>query len=96
VTIVKDEFIKRKGSILMPVLAGGIVGAGIALLLAPKSGTEIRKDLKRFASCTGESLASAIDMGKDLYEAGKNAITAAVESGNIEYFERKEKFEHAI
>jgi len=88
--------IREKQSFMVPVLAGGIIGAGITLLLAPKSGTEIRKDLKRFASSTGEQVGSAIDKGKDVYKAGKDAITAAVESGKIEYFERKRKFEHAV
>jgi gas vesicle protein len=31
------------------VLGGAVVGAGIALLLAPKSGSELRKDLLREA-----------------------------------------------
>ena len=94
------ELIVTEKRSLMPVLASGIIGAGIgagiALLLAPKSGAETRKDLKRFASNTGEQVVSAIDKGKDMYKAGKGAITAAVESGNIEYVEGKEKFEHAV
>jgi gas vesicle protein len=65
-------------------------------LLAPKSGAETRKDLKRFASSTGEQVVSAVDKGKNIFEAGKGAITAAAESGNIEYVDGKEKFEHAV
>ena len=95
-----EPIINEKRSLIMPILASGIIGAGIgagiALLLAPKSGAETRKDLKRFVSSTGEQVVSAIDKGKDMYKAGKDAITAAVESGNIEYVEGKEKFEHAI
>jgi len=94
-----ELIVTEKGS-LMPVLASGIIGAGIgagiALLLAPKSGTETRKDLKRFALSTGEQVVSAIDKGKDMYKAGKGAITAAVESGDIEYVDGKKKFEHAV
>jgi gas vesicle protein len=88
--------INEKRSFMVPVLAGGIIGAGIALLLAPKSGTEIRKDLKRFASSTGERVAAAIDKSKELYGAGKSAVTAAVESGEVMYLEGKEKFKHAV
>jgi gas vesicle protein len=87
-------------SLMVPVLASGIIGAGIgaaiALLLAPKSGTETRKDLKRFTLSTGEQVVSAIDKGKNMYKAGKGAITAAVESGDIEYVDGKKKFEHAV
>lgn len=94
-----ELLINEKRSLMVPVLASGIIGlgigAGIALLLAPKSGTEIRKDLNRFASNTGERVASAIDKGKDLYGAGKGALTAAVEAGKKVYLEGKEKSEDA-
>jgi len=80
---------------LMPILASGIIGAGIALLLAPKSGSETREDLKRFASSTRERVVSAIDKGKDLYDSGKEAITEAVEAGKKAYGEGKEKFGQA-
>jgi gas vesicle protein len=95
-----ELIINEKRSLMVPILASGIIGAGIgagiALLLAPKSGAETRKDLKRFASSTGEQVVSAIDKGKNIFEAGKGAITAAVESGDIGYVEGKEKFEHAV
>ena len=90
-----ELIISEKRPLIVPILASGIIGAGIALLLAPKSGSEIRKDLKRVASNTGEHVASAIDKGKDLYGAGKGAITAAVEKGKKVYVEGKEKIEHA-
>ena len=91
----KEELTNRKGSILTLVLAGGALGAGLGLLLAPKSGSETRKDLKRFASSTREKAVSAIDKGKDLYEAGKGAIAGAVEAGRKVYVEGKEKLGHA-
>jgi gas vesicle protein len=31
------------------LIAGGIIGAGVALLFAPQSGKETRKDIKRYA-----------------------------------------------
>ena len=86
----------ERGSLLVPILAGGIIGAGIALLLAPKSGSETRDDLKRFASGTRETVVSALDKGKDLYVAGKDAITGAVEAGKKAYVEKKEEFMHAV
>jgi gas vesicle protein len=86
---------REKGPLLAPILAGGIIGAGIALLLAPKSGSEIRDDLKRVASSTRERVVSAIDKGKDLYVAGKGAITEAVEAGKKAYVEGKAEVEHA-
>ena len=91
----KEELTNRKGSILIPFLVGGALGAGLALLLAPKSGRETREDLKRFASSTRERVVSAIDKGKDLYEAGKGAIAGAVEAGKKAYVEGKEEAERA-
>jgi len=83
-------------SILVPILASGIIGAGIALLLAPKSGSAIRDDLKRIATTAREGVVSAIDTGKDLYVAGKDAITGAVGAEKIPYVEGKQEVMHAV
>ena len=91
-----EPIISDRGSLLMPILAGGIIGAGIALLLAPKSGSETRDDLKQFASSTRESVVTAMDKGNDLYVAGKDAITDAVEAGKKAFVEKKDEFLHAV
>ena len=83
-------------SLLVPIFASGIIGAGIALLLAPKSGSATRADLKRLAATTRDGVVSAIDAGKDLYVAGKDAITGAVESSKIPYVEGKKDIMHAV
>jgi gas vesicle protein len=86
-------------SLLAPILTSGIIGAGIgagiALLLAPKSGRETREDVKRFALSTRGKVVSAIDKGKHLYAAGKGAITGAVE-GKIPYVEGQQDVMHAV
>lgn len=44
------------GSTLLAFFLGGLVGAGVALLLAPKSGPETRKIIKEYAGeAKGES-----------------------------------------
>ncbi len=83
-------------TLLIPILSSGIIGAGIALLLTPKSGSETRENLKRFASSTREQVVSAIDKGKDLYEAGKGAITEAVKVGKKAYGESKGELGEAV
>jgi gas vesicle protein len=80
-----EPVINRKSSLIVPILASGIIGAGLALLLSPKSGAAIRNDLRRFASSAGEQVVSAVDKGKDIFGSDK-----------IEYFEGKEPFEHAV
>ena len=89
----KEKFFKRAGSLFVPVLAGGFVGAGTALLLAPKPGIRVRKDLKRIANITRDQVSEAVDRGKEIYEEGRTAVVNAVEAGKKTYSEGIEKFE---
>jgi len=84
------------GSVLLAFALGGLVGAGVALLLAPQSGIETRRKIKEFADdvkekandysdTAKEKVTSAVEMAKDLYEEKKSAITAAVEAGKEAY-----------
>ncbi len=82
-------------NMMVPFLVGGVVGAGVALLLAPKPGKEIRKDIKRFATTTKDSVNLAIDKGKELYEEGKTAVSKAIDAGKSAYIQEKEKWQHA-
>ena len=93
--IMKEELTKRGNSILMPFLVGGIVGAGLTFLLAPKPGKEVREDIKRFANDTKERVALAIDKGKALYDEGRTAVANAIEAGKTAYVQEKEKWQHA-
>lgn len=40
-----DQDAASNGNFLLGALAGALVGAGIALLMAPKSGAQVREDL---------------------------------------------------
>ena len=40
-----DEESTGSGTFLLGALAGALVGAGVALLVAPKAGAEVRRDL---------------------------------------------------
>jgi len=86
---------KKKRSFLVPVLASGIIGAGIALLLAKKSGKEVRGDIRRIAADAREKLASAIDTGKVLYLKGRKTVPAAVKEGRKAVVHEMEKHRHA-
>jgi gas vesicle protein len=74
------------------ILAGGIVGAGLALLFAPQSGQRTRKDLLRYAKKTKHRAGEAVDdlsanicdlvdsigdKTDDLLEKGKGAAGSA-------------------
>ena len=78
-------------SLVVPFLVGGLVGAGIALLLAPKSGREIRADIKDLAMKTKEKVAATIQKGKELYEENTNAISGAIHAGKAAFVEERER-----
>jgi gas vesicle protein len=89
--VMKDKTTNRKSSIVMPVLIGSAIAAGIALLLAPKKGKEIRKDLKRFAANTRDQVAEVIDGGRDLFKEGRTVVAGAVKAGKETFYEGTEK-----
>jgi len=92
----KEKYTYRKSSILKPVLVGSAVGSGIALLLAPKSGKGLRKDLERFTARTGKQAAEVIHEGRDFYEEGRKAVTKAVEEGRDLYEEGRKSVMKAV
>ena len=89
----KEVLEKNERSILVPFLVGGVVGAGIALLMAPKSGKEMRKDVMDFAIRTRDTISTTIDTtldkSKALYEDGKTAVAGAIDNGSALYEESK-------
>ncbi len=90
------------GTMLLSFLLGGFVGAGVALLLAPKSGRETRQrimdlteDARDFAEDYTEQIkgrvTSSVGKGKEYYKEKKSIITAAVEAGKEAYEKEKER-----
>ena len=90
------------GSVFLSFLLGGIVGAGLALLLAPESGSETRKRIKEFAVDVKDKakdyteevrgkITSTVEKGKELYEEKKSIIATAFEAGKEAYEQEKEK-----
>jgi gas vesicle protein len=106
--IMKEDLnIKSERSMLVPFLVGGVVGAGIALLLAPKSGKDLRKDITDIASDTRKKVATTIEKGKELYattiDKGRElyadstaAVKNAFEAGKVAYVEEMEKHRKAV
>lgn len=80
------------GSVALAFLAGGLVGAGAALLLAPQSGEETRHMLKEYARDAQykawyktqeakEALEGVVEEGKQFINEKKAVLTASVEAG---------------
>ncbi len=83
----------KNRSILVPFLVGGIVGAALGVLFAPKRGSEMRRQLKDMAAGTKDKVTSTIGKGLDLYDDTKIAVTSAVQAGKQAYFQEREKFQ---
>ncbi|RJQ40898.1 MAG: YtxH domain-containing protein [Nitrospiraceae bacterium] len=90
------------GTVFLSFIFGGIVGAGLAMLLAPQSGSDTRKRIKEFADDMREKaedyvehikkgVTSTVDEGKGFYDEKKSAITAAVEAGKKAYEKEKDR-----
>lgn len=97
-----DEHGHSSGAVGISFLLGGLIGAGIALLLAPKSGKETRQRLSELAGEARDktedyvehvrgSVNSAVNKGQDFYNDKKSIIAAAVEAGKEAFEKEKEK-----
>lgn len=83
-------------------LLGGFIGAAVALLLAPRSGEEIRRLLAAktregtdyVANRTkdvSEKTTGLIDRGKELLQQQRDQLAAALEAGKQAYRDEKDK-----
>jgi gas vesicle protein len=77
---------------LVSFVAGAAIGAGLALLYAPKSGTEMRETIADFAEDAvdkikeytkeaQEKIKTAIDEGKETIIEKKSVLASAIEAG---------------
>jgi len=80
------------GAVAFAFLAGAIIGAGAALLLAPQTGEDTRKLLRKYAKEAEkevraraeeaqEALEDVIEQGKKYVNDKKSVLTAAFEAG---------------
>lgn len=66
-------------------MAGALIGAGVALLFAPQTGTELRGMLRSYASRAKEEAMergraawdTAVERGKEYYEKGQETVQEA-------------------
>ena len=92
------------GIAVISFLAGTVIGAGVALLVAPRTGEETREILKGYGNDLREkgsripehikdSAESAIDRGKDMIEQGRQMINRGTEmvSHGKEYLDEKKQ-----
>jgi gas vesicle protein len=84
------------GKVVCSFFIGGLIGAGVALLIAPKTGEETRRMIKELAEEVKEKAEDYIDQakgtatayvekGKDFIEKEKDIITKTMEAGKEAY-----------
>jgi gas vesicle protein len=66
---------------LSAFVTGALVGAGVALLLTPESGTELRKFLRDFMVRAKDQLDDAADHGADAWDSTSDLGEEFVEKG---------------
>lgn len=91
------------GTVLVSFVAGAALGAGLALLYAPKSGREMRETIadltddavdkiKEYAREAQDKIKSAIDDGKETVAEKKSILASAIEAGREAMQKEKERF----
>jgi len=75
-----DRFEREEGggSFLMGLLAGTVLGAGLGMLFAPKSGAELRSQL-------GDQAGRLRDMANDTYSQATDKVSQMVDRGRDAY-----------
>lgn len=90
------------GSMLLSFLLGGIVGAGLALLLAPQSGSEtvqkirdftedLKDKSKDYMDQAKDRAHTFVDENKDYYDEKKSTLISAIDAGKEAYEKTKKK-----
>ncbi|MDY0300589.1 MAG: YtxH domain-containing protein [Trichlorobacter sp.] len=98
-----DDHGVATSTILVSFLAGAALGAGLAMLYAPKSGRELRHQIgdltddavdkiKEYAWEAQEKIKETYEEGKDMYKEKKSILSSALDAGREAIKREKEKF----
>lgn len=101
-----EERCVNAGSVLLSFLAGAAVGAGIALLYAPKTGKELRESIrdltddavdkiKEYTKEAQEKVKTTLEEGKDIFMEKKTILSSAIEAGKEAMEKEKERLKGA-
>lgn len=83
----------RAGERVVWIMIGAAVGAGVALLYAPRTGKETRKYLRKRANYAREAITdmsdTVLDKGRDVYDtladASRGAYASVADAGREAY-----------
>ena len=83
------------GAVLLSFLAGAAVGAGVALLVAPKTGGELRGKIRSITDDAIDKIKSTIEDGREMINEKKSIFTSAIEAGKEAIEREKERLKNA-
>ncbi|MGQ9630406.1 MAG: YtxH domain-containing protein [bacterium] len=72
---------REGGSPILAFLVGLAVGAGLALLFAPRSGRETQERIKESIEDLRSEMEKLLKQGREFFEAKREELLEAVESG---------------
>jgi gas vesicle protein len=80
---------------LCAFILGGLIGAALGVLYAPKSGKETRRDIKRFSEDVADKVKDLgedfTEKGRKVYEERKDKINEVLEAGKKAFGENNIK-----
>ena len=90
------------GAVGLAFVTGGLAGAAVALLLAPQSGREARKQVRRYArraedrvhelaDTATQVMDQAVDKGREFIKDKQAVVTEAVEAGRTAMQRERER-----
>jgi len=97
-----DEKGISAGAVLVSFVAGAAIGAGLALLYAPKSGSEMRETLadftedavdkiKEYTKEAQEKIKTSLEEGKETIADKKTLLASAIEAGREAMAKERER-----
>jgi len=97
-----DEKGISAGAVLVSFVAGAAIGAGLALLYAPKSGSEMRETLadftedavdkiKEYTKEAQEKIKTSLEEGKETIADKKSLLASAIEAGREAMAKERER-----
>src|SRR3954447_20963579 len=82
------------GSFVMGLLTGTVLGAGLGMLFAPKSGSELRNQLSEQAGNLKSTAGEWAEKGRDMYsqaaDKGRDVYNQAADKGREAYNQARE------
>lgn len=95
-----DECGYSAGSVVLSFLLGGMVGAGMALLLAPQSGVETRRKIREFADEMKDMATEYAEQAKgtatEYYGQARETVVSSVDKAKQVVEEQKAAITTAI